>query len=131
MAKWTGEAIKDLERKGMKTFGMAGYKAPEPEGKVHIEKILNRLSIPFKHEYKFDKKRKFRADFHVPSMKLILEYEGIFSEFSRHTTDVGYSKDTEKYNLAARNGLIVLRYTAINFDQVENDLIAIKSLLNL
>jgi len=35
---------------------------------------------------------------------------------------MGYSKDCEKYNLAILNGWKVLRYTAVNFGNLEKDL---------
>lgn len=41
-----------------------------------------------------------------------IEYEGIFSEKSGHTTVSGYTKDTQKYTEAAKLGWIVVRITA-------------------
>jgi len=73
-------------------------------------------------EYKFIPTRKFRADFAIPEHKILIEYEGINSHTSRHTTMTGYSKDCEKYNLAAIHGYRVLRYTALNFRAVWKDL---------
>ena len=51
-----------------------------------------------------------------------IEYEGIFSEKSGHTTLSGYKKDVEKYNLATKLGWKILRYTADNYFDFENDL---------
>jgi len=73
-------------------------------------------------EHKFSKERKFRFDFFVTELNCAIEYEGIFGENSRHTNKMGYSKDTEKYSLAATMGILVLRYTAINFKNVITDL---------
>jgi hypothetical protein len=53
---------------------------------------------------------------------LAIEFEGIMSEKSRHTTKTGYSKDTEKYNLAAINDWIVLRYTVLTYGNLERDI---------
>lgn len=77
-------------------------------------------------EYKFSKERKFRFDFFVKELNCAIEYEGIFSEHSRHTNKIGYSKDTEKYSLAATMGILVLRYTALNYENVLQDLEKIK-----
>lgn len=77
-------------------------------------------------EYKFDKERKFRFDFCIPELKLAIEYEGLMSAKSRHTTISGYTMDTEKYNLAASQGWIVYRYTAANYKQLERDLAKFK-----
>ena len=76
-------------------------------------------------EYRFCAGRRFRSDFAFPEKKLLVEYEGINSAKSRHTTITGYTKDTEKYNLAAVLGYRVLRYTALNFRNVWKDLEAI------
>ncbi len=93
-------------------------------------------------ELKFDKKRRYRLDFAVlngvteeqarkfeyrkENMICAIEYEGIFSEHSRHTNKIGYSKDTDKYRLAAMKGWIVLRYTTLNYQNVLQDIEAIE-----
>jgi hypothetical protein len=51
-----------------------------------------------------------------------IEYEGVFSEKSRHTTVAGFSEDCRKYNLAIANGWRVLRYTALNYLELYTDL---------
>ena len=63
-------------------------------------------------EYQFDEKRKWRFDFALPGKKIGFEYEGIYSEQSRHTSMRGFTKDTEKYNEATLQGCRILRYTA-------------------
>lgn len=82
-------------------------------------------------EFTFLPDRKFRADWLVIAgeNKVLIEYEGIYINHtgaSRHTTRKGYSKDCEKYNLASMAGYIVLRYTALNFENVFKDLEIIK-----
>lgn len=75
-------------------------------------------------EYKFAPDRKFKSDYFVDlgTKKVLIEYEGVVSQKSRHTTLTGYTKDCEKYNLAAKLGYIVLRYTVMNFNDVIKDL---------
>lgn len=78
-------------------------------------------------EYKFAADRKFKFDFilreHFPKkIKIAIEYEGLMSEKSGHTTVTGYTSNCDKYNLAATLGWIVLRYTALNYKQLEADL---------
>jgi hypothetical protein len=68
---------------------------------------------------------KFRFDWAIPDLKIAIEYEGLFSEKSRHTTVKGYTKDCIKYNLAALLGWKVLRYTALNYKELDKDLIKI------
>ena len=76
-------------------------------------------SIGFTTEYEFAKSvgRRFRADFCHIEHKIIIEYEGLVSHGARggHQTKKGYTDNCEKYNLAARLGYVVLRYTAINY----------------
>jgi len=70
--------------------------------------------LEMKKEYKFNPFRKFAFDWCIPDMRLGIEYEGIMADISRHSSVMGLTKDTEKYNLAAADGWTVLRYTAIN-----------------
>jgi very-short-patch-repair endonuclease len=74
------------------------------------------------NEYRFHPIRRWKADFAVPDKKIILEYEGINSKKSRHTTLTGYTGDTEKYNAAQALGWKVLRFTALNYRTVLKEL---------
>jgi very-short-patch-repair endonuclease len=98
-----------------------------------MKKITGKESIEFTlkyfNQYKYEKEylgipgRKYRFDYCIPSEKLAIEYEGVFtSGKSRHTNVMGYTGDCEKYNLAVINGWRVLRYTAKNVGQLFNDL---------
>lgn len=91
-------------------------------GKDFIEWTLKSEGINYVKEFKFLKDRKFRFDFYLPDYALGIEYEGIFAGKSRHTSVMGYSKDTEKYNLATLNGYRILRYTAMNYKKFTSDL---------
>jgi hypothetical protein len=86
-------------------------------------KLLLRLSgIEYSEEHRFsDRKYRFDIILLPIELKIAIEYEGIFSEKSRHTNVNGYSKDCEKYNLASSLGWKVLRYTALNFTNVIAD----------
>jgi len=44
------------------------------------------------------------------------------SEKSRHTSISGYTKDTEKYNLAGSCGWQVRRFTALNYKDLLTEL---------
>lgn len=93
--------------------------------KENIFFTLKSLNIKFKTEYKFLPDRKFRFDFAIPDKKIAIEYEGLFSNKSRHTTVIGYSNDAEKYNAATIRGWRVLRYTAINYWKLSEDIEAL------
>jgi len=84
--------------------------------------IFHVLKLTPQTELQFAKPRKFRFDFAFPEMKLAIEYEGMFSEKSGHTSIAGYSDNCQKYNLALKLGWRVLRYTALNYKEVLIDL---------
>lgn len=96
-------------------------------GKAFIEEVLNRRNIEYVTEHRFMGKgrRRFRFDYAILDKKIAIEFEGLESVGvngkiipSGHTTKVGYTSDCTKYNLAAINGWIVLRFTALNFEDV-------------
>lgn len=85
--------------------------------------LADRYGKELRREFRFCPNRKFRADWYIPKLNAIVEYEGVCGRgTSRHTTSTGYSNDCEKYNLAQIMGYKVLRYTAQNFMQVRADL---------
>ncbi|WP_313214122.1 hypothetical protein [Soonwooa sp.] len=90
--------------------------------KLHIISVLERSGLKFVEELKFSQDRNFRFDWAIPKFKIAIEYEGIFSEKSGHTTLSGYKKDVVKYNLATILGWRILRYTADNYLEIERDL---------
>ena len=98
-------------------------------GDSNKQNILNVLTefcnteLTLHLEYKFSN-RKFRFDYYIEELKLAIEYEGIYTKKSRHTTTSGYTRDTEKYNLATLNGIFILRYTASTYINLKTDLIS-------
>lgn len=62
-------------------------------------------------EYKFHPSRRFRFDFCYPDLLLGIEIDGATYSGGRHTTGAGYSKDCEKFALAAIEGYRVIRIT--------------------
>lgn len=89
---------------------------------IVIEQVLKNLGLTYVKELKFSEKRKFRFDFALPFYKIAIEYDGIVSSKSRHTSITGFSRDCEKTNLAIVEGWKVLRYTALNYGNLEQDL---------
>jgi len=79
-----------------------------------IKLLLDSENIGYEQEFKFHDKRKWRADFIIDGYPLLIEYEGVKSSKSRHTTLTGYSNDCEKYNQAQIVGYTVLRYTVMH-----------------
>lgn len=82
------------------------------------------VQMGFVKEYQFSPPRKFRFDYCNVDKKLAIEYEGLVATNKKggHQTKIGYSSNCEKYNLAVKQGWRVLRYTALNFQDVFKDL---------
>lgn len=134
-SRWT---MGDIERKGLKIAGnankianpvktIASHAKKEPKAILHIKTVLKKLNIGFIQEHTFLPGRKYRFDVAVPDKKIGIEYEGLVSSKSRHTTLTGYSNDCIKYNLAQKNGWIVLRYTVMNYLSFERDILELMS----
>lgn len=82
---------------------------------------LKSKGIEYELEYKFHPTRKWRADIAIPSLKALIEFDGIMSAKSRHTSVTGFTNDCEKTNQAQMLGWKVLRYTVINKSQFFED----------
>lgn len=78
-------------------------------------------------EYKFNEKRKWRADWFIEELNCLIEWEGLMSAKSRHTTATGYSNDASKYNSAITAGFRLIRLTILNHKTLFNHLEEIKS----
>lgn len=89
-----------------------------------IETMLRLAGFEFEQELEFMKDigRKFRFDFACRKLMIAIEYEGIHSEKSRHTTVTGFAEDCVKYRWAAILGWTVLRYTAKDYRDVVTDI---------
>lgn len=103
-----------------------------PIGLRYIERQLALAGFVVVTEYEFAKPRKYRADVSINVttikglQKILIEYEGLVSNKSRHTTLTGYTNDCDKYNLATSLGYKVYRYTALNYKNIHE---LIKSLV--
>lgn len=118
MRGWTQEHIDKLSlRKPAKIVEIKPIRLPRPEPKplTEMKRLLKYMEVDFVTEHKFLENRKFRFDIAIPEKKIAIEYEGLMSAKSRHTTLTGYSNDTIKYNLAVLNGWKVLRYTQLTY----------------
>jgi hypothetical protein len=124
---WTVAQARAHFNKPTKSAGRqpARKKQKKSAAKSHIKMVLLVNKVAFVEELQFDEtgKRKFRFDWAIPSHKIAIEYEGLMSGKSRHTTVGGFSKDTTKYNLALAQGWRVYRYTALTYLDFEKDLI--------
>ena len=83
---------------------------------------LKLAAIPYEIEFKFHPKRKWRSDIHILEKGILIEYDGLLSNKSRHTTLTGFSNDCEKRNQATILGYKVLTYTVLNYKTMIDDL---------
>ena len=69
-------------------------------------------------EYQFNPDRKFRADYYIPNLNCLIEYEGMGGKTKQgiggHQTLKGYTSNCDKYNSACILGFNLLRFTAKN-----------------
>ena len=98
----------------------------DPKGLGVIKLHLQMMAINTITEYQFSDGSKCRFDLAIPSEMIAIEYEGLMSAKSRHTTISGYSADCEKYNRAVIDGWKVLRYTAKTYQNFINDFAKIR-----
>lgn len=73
-------------------------------------------------KWRFDWGITIPATEHRAEVKIAIEYEGIYSGISRHTTMAGYSEDADKYREAVKYGWLLLRYTSKNYEKLIQDL---------
>lgn len=63
-------------------------------------------------EFRFAHPRRWRADLAYVDLRILIEIEGGTFIQGRHTRPLGYENDCEKYNKAALDGWLVLRFTS-------------------
>jgi hypothetical protein len=142
---WTEKYIQELKDNGkIQDYRIIGTKKPAnnshnlpkniPKRNKTKEWIALNLSVwcnvhhfTLIPEYPFCEGRKWRADFFIQELNCIIEYEGLMSAKSRHTTVTGFSGDTDKYNEVAKMGFILIRVTVINHKSLFTHLEAIKN----
>lgn len=128
---WTEKHIKGL----LFQKRIRGYQAPEKNaagkrlpGKkskalIWLEWNLsywcNSHALTLEKEYKFSPDRNYLADFAIPALMLLLEFEGgLFMENGGHNSVSGIHRDIEKYALAEKLGYTVIRLTPLNYTTV-------------
>lgn len=70
-------------------------------------------------EYVFSTVRAYRLDYAVADIKLGIEFDGgIYQAKSGHRSKTGVQRDIEKGNLAIQEGWRVLRFSALNYTNI-------------
>lgn len=91
-----------------------------------LEVFAREKGLVLSTEYVFHTGRNWRFDWSFNEQKIFVEYEGIISKKSRHTTIGGFTGDVNKYNVAEMDGWKMLRYTALNYLDLRIDLLNLK-----
>lgn len=105
-----------ISKKGKPKKNPSGDRA-----KAKMEWDLKYIAGTYTKEYTFHPTRKWRFDFAIVEHKLAIEYNGIMSDKSRHTTVKGYTGDMEKINEANKLGWTVFQYTPLNYKTMGTD----------
>ena len=84
-------------------------KLSEPEERLAFH--LKAEGITFEREFKWCPGRKYRADFAIPALRLLIEVQGGVHSGGRHTRGKGYSDDRLRSNLAVSYGWRILEFT--------------------
>jgi very-short-patch-repair endonuclease len=88
--------------------------------KLDLSRFWSLFGIPDPvEEFRFDPNRRWRFDFAWPHYRIAVEVEGGIWMGGRHNRPVGYAKDLEKYNKAAKDGWRVFRFTPQQFKNGE------------
>lgn len=140
MKGWTEERVRDLKRQNR----IRGYEVKSdkktPSGRIvakHFKKRskekdwmawnlfawCNEKAVLLKEEYRFDLNgRRWRFDWCIEAIRVGIEYNGIMSERSRHTSIKGYNGDMQKITAASKQGWTILQYTPLNYRDIIKDL---------
>lgn len=139
--KFTLEQLRSMKSAGkIRGFAMQQKKEPTPQSRIvakhftqkskekdwisfNLLKWCNDRAYILHEEFRFDKNgRKWRFDWFIPAIKTGIEYNGIFSAKSRHTTVTGYTGDMNKLNAAQAQGYRVLQFTPMNYQNLLTEL---------
>lgn len=90
---------------------------------IYLSAILKKNKVNHVFEHKFCSTREWRSDIALIDHGILIEFEGGMWTKSRHRTGKGYSNDTVKYNRAAIEGWVVLRYTTLTLGNAEKEIL--------
>ncbi|MBF2754108.1 MAG: hypothetical protein ISN29_02450 [Gammaproteobacteria bacterium AqS3] len=87
-------------------------KAPS-KGEQMFAQCLDIAGYPYEREFRINPDRRWRCDFFVPSVGVVVEIEGVRygNQGGRHQTAAGFTLDCEKYNWIVSNGYTLFRFT--------------------
>lgn len=78
-------------------------------------------------EYRFSEERRYRFDYALPGIMVAIEYDGgIHTTNGDHRSRKGVQRDIDKGNLAQMKGWRVLRFSALNYKSIIDQLKELK-----
>ncbi len=77
---------------------------------IFCKLVKQTLGYKVETEFKFHPTRKWRSDYYIPKLKLLIEKEGGIYTGQAHGSIKGILRDIEKYNMATILGYSVLRF---------------------
>ena len=77
---------------------------------MFVKLIKQELGLTVIPEYQFNPKRKWKADYFIPTLRLLIEQEGGIYTGQAHGSITGILRDIEKYNSATVLGFSILRF---------------------
>jgi hypothetical protein len=78
---------------------------------MFVKLIETELHLKVIKEFQFNPNRKWKADYYIPELNLLIEQEGGIFTRQAHGSIAGILRDIEKYNSATRLGYRILRFT--------------------
>lgn len=136
MNNWNQKHLSDLQRSGKIRGFVIPEKAknysrddrkniPDPKPKAilwldwNLQYWANEHALRLEMEYRFCQDRKYKSDYAIPAIHVLIEYEGgIFMARGGHNSPAGIQRDIEKYQLAEKLGWKVIRVTALTYTTV-------------
>ena len=78
---------------------------------MFVKLIETELHLKVIKEFQFNPNRKWKADYYIPELNLLIEQEGGVYTRQAHGSISGILRDIEKYNSATQLGYKILRFT--------------------
>lgn len=100
-----------LVRQLRAAFGRRPKGVPKSAAEEQFSQQLAMLKLDHCREYLFHPTRKWRADFYLPDLNLLVEIEGVSPTGTRHQRIAGFKLDIQKYAEAVSMGYNLLRIT--------------------
>lgn len=113
------------QKAGIHLSGSGCQKCNESRGEKLISEILDKYNIKYIREYKIPKYNKYRYDFFLPDLNILIEYDGIqhFKSFSYFGGNKRFKiqkiRDCNKNKIASKNKIKLIRISYLEYNNLE------------